>query len=117
MAFFYLPQRCTIQSGTATASRSGQKIDSWTIKAVGVKCLFYPTAGSRNAGALADYDQTSMLYLESSVQVNEGDRIIDISGKGKIQEAGPYLVTLVKKVTDLRGNVHHQTLKLKGVTI
>lgn len=114
MAFFPLPYTCTIERESRERDRSGQPIITW--KPVGTaKCLFLATSGARRTVVREEFEASVAFYVEADVDLQEGDRISNISGKDGVIEKGPFLAHSVKKVPNLSGRVHHQSCKLVGV--
>jgi hypothetical protein len=55
-------------------------------------------------------------YVEPRCDIEEGDRITDITDKhGNVVEPGPFEVKSVKKVPNLGGSIHHKSCKIVGV--
>lgn len=117
MAFFPLPYRCTLQRGVATTDRSGQAKVAFPTGTLIKKCLYLETSGGKVVTAGESFEGIVAFYVEPSIDIREGDRIINISTKtGQIIEPGPYEVLSVKKVPMLTSSkVHHQSCKLKGL--
>lgn len=115
MSFFPLRYLCTIQSKqTGDTDRSGQEVYTYTDKS-SPKCLYLTTSGGSKSGIREEFQAVVVLYLEAAVDIQEGDRVINIRTKsGQVIEPGPYEVENVKRTPGLSGRLHHLTVKLKG---
>lgn len=119
MSFFPLNYTCTIQVEGASIddpSGSGQKIQAGWVDQSSPKCLYLTTSGgSKTTAGQEAYEAIVVLYLEPTVQIEEGNRVVNISGRGGVIESGPFEVHSVKRTPGLAGSVHHLTVKLRGV--
>jgi len=118
MSFFPLPLRCSIQRSTSTIDRSGQEVQVVSTIKTGVKCVFLETSGNRVNAPQEGHQGVLALYLEPTVDITEGDFVINILDKtGTVIEAGPFYAESVKKIASpVTGRVHHLSLKLRGTT-
>jgi hypothetical protein len=99
-----------------SSDRSGQaKVTSYNDIAVR-KCLFLSTSGGKKAIAGEVFDTIFAFYADPTVDIDEGDKIVNIKDKsGHVVEEGPFEIISVKRVPGLNGRVHHLSCKLKGL--
>lgn len=113
MAFFPLPYTATIERESRTRDRSGQPIITWNTVGT-TKCLFLATSGTRRTVVREEFEAAVAFYVEAGADLQEGDRIVNITGKDGVIEPGPFIAHSVKKVPNLSGRVHHISCKLVG---
>lgn len=121
--FFPLPQRavlCARKTHAPNFDEAGQLVKpehQSVAEGTTIKCLFYGMVGGKRGGARQEFDQTIAFYCEPSVNINEGDIIMNVTGAEGAYEEGPFEVLRVTKVTSFSGKPHHLSCKLRGGTL
>lgn len=117
MNIFPMAYKATITRKVLDTDRAGQVIVTGYSTVSTIKCLFMTTSGNKRTAMREDYEEVIVFYLEPTADIDEGDRVINITNKlGTVVEAGPFEVLSVKKMPGLNGRIHHITCKLRGLS-
>jgi head-tail adaptor len=105
-----LAMRATIQKPRGIKDRFNQPVDEWDDKATDISCRLRSASGrERQSLAQRGYvDIEYVVYMDPSVDANEGDRISQILGPDGEQVLARELdIALVRKVYGGDGQLHH----------
>jgi hypothetical protein len=116
--FFPFVNMVDIQRYSRTRDSVGQTVDTYTIVAANVKCLYSPTTGGRFMDPQYVFNERGVIYFTPDVNIKEGDRLVNLrNSTGTLLEPGPLLVRSVQKVSNhLTGGTHHFRCELEGIT-